>query len=67
MTTPAISARSAAKTIFSTATRAVGIGARSRSSISLVKENSITRGKATACTAVMATVSATIPGNNCAA
>jgi len=60
----ATSARSAANTIFSTATSATGIGASRRSSISFVKLNSITSGSAVDCSAVSNAVSATIPGNS---
>jgi len=49
------------------ATNEVGIGARRRSSISFVKENSKTSGKATAWMAVSMTVIATMPGKSCAA
>jgi hypothetical protein len=64
MQTAAISARIAAKIIFSTATRAVGIGASSRSSISFVKLNSSTSGSAVDCSDVSSAVSATMPGKS---
>ena len=64
MNRAATSARMAAKTIFSTATSATGIGASRRSSISLVKENSITSGSAVDCSAVRSAVSATMPGKS---
>ena len=64
ITSAATSERSEANSIFSTATRATGIGASSRSSISLVKEKSITSGNAVPCTPVRTAVSATIPGNS---
>ena len=64
MNRAATSARIAANTIFSTATRATGIGASSRSSISFVKLNSITSGSAVDCSAVSIAVSATMPGKS---
>ena len=63
MTAAATSARSSENTIFSTATRCVGSGASSRSSISLVKEKSMTSGNAVVCSAVRNAVSAMTPGS----
>ena len=54
--------RSAAITIFCTPTSAAGSGASSRSSISLVNENSMTSGSAVFCSAVSTSVSAMTPG-----
>ena len=52
-------------TIFWRATAHVGSGASSRSSISLVNENSMTSGSAVFCSAVSTTVSAITPGISC--
>ena len=64
MISAAVKERSIAKTTFSGATKLVGIGARSRSSISRVQPNSATSGKASVCIAVSTDVSATRPGKS---
>src|SRR6266536_2076299 len=64
MSAPATSPRIEANSTFSTATMLTGSGASRRSSISLVKLNSITSGSAVLCSAVSMTVSATSPGSN---
>ena len=63
MTRAASRARRLANTTFSTATIPTGSGARSRSSISLVKLKSITSGKAVLWSPVTKAVRATMPGN----
>ncbi len=65
ITSPATIARPAANTIFSAPTHVAGSGASRRSSISLVKEKSMTSGKATLWMAVSMMVMATMPGNSC--
>ena len=65
ITSPAMIARPAANTTFSAATQFAGSGASRRSSISLVKEKSMTSGNATLWMAVSMMVIATMPGNNC--
>ena len=64
MTAVAISARIAANSTFSAATRPVDIGASRRSSISFVQPNSITSGNASVCMPVITAVSASRPGNS---
>ena len=56
--------RTAATTTFWTPTSAAGSGASRRSSISLVKENSMTSGSDVFCSAVKKSVSAMTPGSN---
>ncbi len=65
MSTAATMPRRAAMTIFWAPTHAVGRGASSRSSISLVNENSITSGSAVFCSEVSTSVSAITPGRSC--
>ena len=62
MTSAAANERSIANATFSSATKLVGIGASSRSSISRVQPNSATSGNASVCIAVSTDVSATRPG-----
>ena len=64
ITAAATHARMAAKTTFSTATAPMGRGASRRSSISLLYENSMTRGSAVLCNPVSTAASATSPGNS---
>jgi hypothetical protein len=64
MISVATSARRTANTTFSAATKLVGIGASSRSSISFVQPNSATSGKASVCIAVITAVSASSPGKS---
>ena len=60
----AISPCATPMTIFSAAMYGVGIGARSRSSISLVQPKSCTMGSVTDCTAANVRLSARIPGTS---